>query len=117
LSQSKVTGGIVINIPNPEPQKQAVVGVGGSVIISSSALPSGAATDGTLQAILAAILAGGGGVTWPLTMDVILADPAPNPTKWQLYVFSDGVASPNNVQTCKLMLPNGVTVPLYSETL
>lgn len=50
---------------------------------------------------------GGGAVSWPLQFGApVTAHPAATGA-WQLYTFSDGVASPNNVQTIYLMAPDG----------
>ena len=74
MSQSKVTGGAVLVIPNPEPQKQVIAGVGGSVSISSSALPSGAATasNQTSGAQKAQILDSAAVAVFPVWTDLVL---------------------------------------------
>lgn len=65
-------------------------------------------TNDTLLLILAAIQAGGGGgVTWPLQFGTPVTTQPAATGKWQLYILSDGVASPNNIQTAYLMPPDG----------
>lgn len=49
--QSKVTQGRPTGVPNPQPDKQTNAAVSGTVVVSSSALPTGAATESTLGTI------------------------------------------------------------------
>lgn len=67
-------------------------------------------TEETLQLILAAIQAGGSGVTWPMAITLLTEDPAPQAGKVLFYALTDGVASPNNVITLKYLFPDGTQV-------
>jgi hypothetical protein len=74
-------------------------------------------TETTLLAVLAAIQAGSTGVTWPLPMTLLLADPAPVADKVLLYALSDGNVTPNNLITVKMMMPDGSSGILWSMTV
>lgn len=50
---------------------------------------------------------GGGSVSWPLQFGTPVTSHPASTGVWQIYAFSDGVASPNNVQTIYLMAPDG----------
>jgi len=67
-------------------------------------------SESTLQQILAAIIAGGGGVTWPLAIDLLTEDPAPQADKVLFYALTDGGVTPNNTISLKYLLPDGTQI-------
>jgi hypothetical protein len=51
-----------------------------------------------------------GAVTWPLVIDLLTEDPAPQAGKVLHYALTDGGTSPNNTITIKYLLPDGTQV-------